>query len=298
MNTIIKHSFLLGTLLSLVCCCGKQQTETLAPALSGNQIRIASYNLLFEKTLPSEESQRWSKRIKVVTSTLDNYNVDIVGSQEACTWQVNMILKQGKFNRLGVDLSGKTDVPKNENEALFYRPDRFDVLDDGQFWYSKTPDTPGSYSWDATYARACTWGKFKERSSGVTFYVFNSHFHNEFPQAQLEEAKLLISKVQEINSEGLPMFCTGDFNCVPSSPAIQYILSSGIVKDSHDVAAVKSGGELTYHGFNKSYDYGWRLDYVFVNSNVTVNAYRVLDEERTTGKWGSDHSPVIVDATL
>ena len=277
--------------------CSKEETSTL-PALAGNDVRIVSYNLLFEKSLPSDESQRWSNRIKNVENIFNSYNSDIIGSQEACTWQVNMLLRDGNFARLGTDLAGGTEKPYNENEALFYRVSRFDVLDSGQFWFSTTPDKAGSYSWDATYARACVWGLFKEKTSGKKFYVFNVHLHTGFPVAVIEEVKLLASKIQEINSDNLPLVCTGDFNSTPDTDQIKLLLSYGILKDSHDVAASRSGGDITYHGFSTDPTYGWRIDYVFVNDLVSVGTYRVVDEERTTQKWGSDHFPVVVDVTL
>jgi len=291
---------LLSILFSTSCSKdeGEIEDSSILPALSGTQLRIASYNLMFEKTTPADTAKRWSRRLPNINKILDGYNVDIVGSQEACTWQVNQLVRQGKYSRLGVDLSGGLDNPKYENEALFYLTSRFKVIKNGQFWYSTWPGTAGSYSWDATYARACTWGKFMEIESGVVFYVFNSHFHNEFPVAKLEEAKLLIQKAKDINTDGLPMFFTGDFNGSPGEDAIQYIKNSGLVSDTHDTATIKSGGEYTYHGFNTDPSYGWRLDYVFVNNRVQADAYRVIDDERTTQKWSSDHFPVIVDATL
>ena len=278
---------------------GSGSSSEKAEALTGNKIRICSYNMLFEKTTPTDASQRWVNRVKVITGIMEDYNIDIVGSQEALTWQVNSILKSGEYGKIGLDIAGKTNSLKNENDAIFYLKSRFEVVKDGQFWYSLTPATPNTWAWDATYSRACTWGLFKEISTGVEFYVFNTHVHhpNDNPTAHMEEVKMLVSKSEEINAEGLPMFYTGDFNSTPDRSGILYIESSGM-SDSRDVATDIVGRENTYHGFNTDRSYGWRLDYIFVNKRIKVGTYRCEDSELMTRKWGSDHHPIMIDAEI
>ena len=294
------------SLILCFCACAKDDGEDRresssekAPALTGNCVRICSYNMLFEKTTPVEASQRWVNREKVVTGIMNDYNIDIVGSQEALSWQVNSILKHGKYGKIGVDIAGKTNALKNENDAIFYLKSRFEVVKDGQFWYSLTPDKPNTWAWDATYSRACTWGLFKEISTGAGFYVFNTHVHhpNDNPVAHMEEVKMLVRMSEEINSEGLPMFYTGDFNSTPDRSGILYIESNGM-SDSRSVATEVFGRSNTYHGFNTDRNYGWRLDYIFVNSRVKVDVYRCEDSELMTRKWGSDHHPVMIDAEI
>jgi len=265
-------------------------------ALSDNHIRIASYNLLFQKSLPTEKSQRWTNRIVQVNHIFNDCKLDVIGSQEALTFQVNMLLRSGKFARLGTDLSGQSDEPMNENEALFYRVSRLDVLDSGQFWFSETPDVVGSYSWGATYCRACTWGKFQEKTSGVIFYVFNSHFHVDVEKAELKEAELLLAKVKEIAGD-YPAICTGDLNSLPDSETVLSLLSDGTLSDSHDIAVESSGPEGTYSGFSSEIPTA-RLDYVLVKKGISVDWYRVVDEELTTKRYGSDHLPVVVDVNI
>lgn len=268
------------------------------PALSGNGIRIVSYNLLFEKSLPKQEEQRWSRRVNEVKRLFTKCNFDIIGTQEALTFQVNQIIQFNDFGRLGGDLpTGGSDIPTYENEALFYRKSRFDVLDSGNIWFSLTPDKPGSYGWDATYARMCTWGKFKEKTTGKIFYVFNSHFHVEATKSRLESAKIVLTKAKEVAGE-YPVFCTGDLNATIDSDALQTLLGDGTLSDSWEIAATKSGPLGTYHGFNTTATPTNRIDYVLVSDKIEVKSYQVIDEELKTGAFGSDHLPVVVDAIM
>lgn len=306
LNKLIGFVLLLS--VCILCACeGQTGEENTAPvsttvkeeALSGRNIRICSYNMLFEKTTPAEANKRWVNRVKVITGIMDDYNLDIVGSQEALTWQVNSITKQGKYDKVGWDIAGKTNALNNENDALFFLKSRFEVVDVGQFWYSQTPETPNTWAWDATYARACTWARFREIPTGIEFYVFNTHLHhpNDNPIAHYNEVRLLVSQSQSINSERLPMFYTGDFNSTPDLSGILYITSMGM-SDSRQMATSTVGRIPTYHNFNVDRSYGWRLDFIFVNDRVKVGKYRCEDSELISQKWGSDHHPIMIDAEL
>lgn len=267
-------------------------------ALSGNRIRIVSYNLLFEKKEPVLAAQQWKSRVEVVKSMFHKNTFDIIGTQEALTFQVNDLLKTGEYGRVGGDLgTGGSDYPYAENEALFYRKSRFEVLESGNIWFSLTPDRPGTFAWDAKYPRMCTWGKFKEKRTGKVFYVFNSHFHLESPVSRLESARIVLAKVEEV-AANYPVFCTGDFNSERNSESLQTLLNDGILHDSRHRAKQVFGAEGTYHGFNTKRIPDARIDFILTSDRIKVLRYGVLDEELTTGKFGSDHLPVVVDAII
>ena len=304
------YLWVIAVAVGLLCSCGDDgksdaSTDKTTPAstekdtaLSGDNIRVCSYNMLFEKTTPADVSKRWTYRVRIIMGIMDDYNLDIIGSQEALTWQVDKILEKGKYDKVGWDIVG-THNANYENDALFYLKSRFEVVEEGQFWYSETPQS-WSWSWDATYARACTWARFREKNTLKEFYVFNTHIHhpNDNPIAHDQEVHLLVRMSSEINSEGLPMFYTGDFNSTPDRSGITYITGDGEMSDSRVVATEVLGREQTYHNFSSDPNYGWRLDYIFVNNKVTVSKYRCEDSELRTLQWGSDHHPIMIDAHL
>ena len=43
-----------------------------------------------------------------------------------------------------------------EHSAIFYRKEKFEVLDHGDFWLSTITDRPNK-GWDAVLPRICTW---------------------------------------------------------------------------------------------------------------------------------------------
>ena len=97
----------------------------------------------------------------------------IAGLQEALKDQVDDLTELlPEYNWFGV---GRDDGKEaGEFMAVFYRKDRFDVLEQSTFWLSETPESP-TKGWDAMCYRVVTWGKFKDKITGKTFYLFNTH---------------------------------------------------------------------------------------------------------------------------
>ena len=63
-----------------------------------------------------------------------------------------------------------------EHSAIFYKKDRFKLIDSGDFWLRENPDEPG-LGWDATCCnRICSWGKFRDMETSKEFFFFCVHF--------------------------------------------------------------------------------------------------------------------------
>lgn len=280
------------------------QAQTVMPALAGRDIRVASHNMLFEYSnrVPEQSERRWKSRKPHLKDLYSRCKVDIIGSQEILGWQGLEFMEATGYAAVGVNQigfpEGTPKAMKCEYERIFYRPERFAVLQEGHFWFSENPDIPQQFSWDATHTRMCTWAKFQERESGVQFYVFNSHFHYDAMRSRLESAKLLLDRVKKV-AGAAPVILTGDFNGLITSEAISLIDNSGIVFDSRKLAGENVKGPATsFHGFNTNLREGFIIDHIFVSCGIKVNSYIIVDDEIRTGKYTSDHFPVFVDITL
>jgi len=296
-------------ILPLQGCLRKTRSEDL---------HVVSFNMLFEydwtaqRHLESGDSTRlWKFRYPVAVETFQKYSFDIVGTQELLTFQVDSLTNDGNYLRIGRDCMGLLN-PDLENEAVFYRTERLEVLEEGQFWYSDTPDVPGTF-W-GLHNRFCTWGHFKDKRSGKDFYMFNSHFHvdgggkNKWPDGRTfthedgdsiraKSSTLLLEKVNEIVPDGKPVFITGDFNCTDEQRPISIIQEGGF-KDSRDCVKEPLGPDFTFHNFKRDIKTGKRIDYVFVKGDVEVVSHQVLTDQLETGRWSSDHLPVYVTVRL
>lgn len=242
----------------------------------------ASYNLLVGG---------WPDRRELVYTIINQYDFDIWGIQEGTRVHLTDIVNQ--FKKYSYTGTGRDGGDNGEFSAIIYKSGRFELLDEGSFWFSNTPEKP-SYGWDAVnYRRICSWGKFMDRETYNVFYFFNSHFDHQGAVARVESAKLLLSKINEIVDNPYPVFASGDFNCQPDSEPITILKADGRLYDSRDLAEEPLGPEGTFNQLKPFEASKNRIDYIFFSKDVKLLQYRVIDD-RPYGRCPSDHDPVMI----
>jgi len=181
---------------------------------------VMSYNIRLNT--PSDGENAWPLRKEHVAGLLKFHKADLFGIQEALPEQVEYMA--GAFPEFGYVGIGRDDgISKGEHMCIFYNKLRFERLGDGNFWLSPTPDKPGM-GWDAACNRTCTWIKLKDRLTRKTFFFFNTHLDHRGVTARLEGARLIMSKMAEINRQNLPVILTGDFNAVKTSDPVKEVM--------------------------------------------------------------------------
>lgn len=271
--------------LSLLCVSAHSQQKA--------NVNVGTFNLRMDT--PNDKENAWPNRKDMVKSLLVFHEFDILGTQEGFKHQLDGILETGKYAYIGGGRDDGKDA--GEHSAIIYDKERFKVLDNGDFWYSETPDVPGK-GWDAECCnRICSWGKFKDNVSGKEFFFFNSHYDHQGKVARRESSKLLLKRMKEIVGNAT-FFCTGDFNATPEDEPIQIIYNDGLLKDSKLISKQPPyGPEGTFSAYKLDAAMKNRIDYIFVSANVTVNKYGVLTDMKY-GRFYSDHFPVIINATF
>lgn len=255
------------------------------------QMEIMTYNIKYANENDGENS--WSKRKDFITNQLKFYEPDIFGVQEAVLGQLTHFTSKLKvYDVIG---EGRDGGDNGEFSAILYKTEKFDVLISGTFWLAKDVTTP-SKGWDAAFPRICTYALFAEKASGKKFWVFNTHFDHRGKKARQESGKLILSKIEDINTAGLPVILMGDLNLEPETKTIQMI--SGKLRDSRKVAKdVVFGSEGTFNGYKFHEPVTRRIDYIFVNDKIEVLKYGVLTDSKDQ-KYPSDHFPVLIKAEL
>jgi endonuclease/exonuclease/phosphatase family metal-dependent hydrolase len=183
--------------------------------------------------------------------------------------------------------------------AIMYKTSRFDVLESGDFWYSETPDVPGSMGWNAPYVAKCTWVKFRDKNRNKVFYFFNSHYsatksgEPSAAPARAQSALLMMAKIKEIAGDNSKVFATGDYNSTPTTDAVKNILSSGFLKDSRTLSeSLPVGPDNTCNDWKTPNNA--KYDWIFLTAGIRVLSYKVQDD-RPNGQYPSDHDPVVID---
>lgn len=252
-------------------------------------LTVATFNLRMDT--PKDSADAWPNRKEMVKGLIRFHDFDIFGTQEGFKHQLDGILELGNYSYIGV---GRDDGKEaGEHSAIFYKKDKYQVLESGDFWYSETPNVPGK-GWDAKCCnRICTWGKFKEVVSGKIFYFFNSHYDHQGKVARKESSFLLLKKIKEIAGNQNIVIATGDFNARPDDEPIQILAKDGLLKDSYTLTQQPPyGTEGTTNSFNTQSSMKGRIDYIWVTEGVTVRKYAVLNEQQY-GHFPSDHFPVM-----
>ncbi len=262
-------------------------------------LRVGSFNILGGK----ENGEGSRERAEIGAGLVRFHDWDIFGSQETFPWQKKAYLgEDGVYGVVGRSCCTKEEDPKCWEvwgNYIFYKKDRFDVLDSGYFWLSPTPDKP-SKGWTEKQYRICNWGKFKDKITGKEFFFFNLH-QGLTPDSRLESAKLIAKKLDEIAGKGATIFMTGDFNAKLGEASIKTILASGLVQDSWGKSKTASYGHKgTTMPANHNRDWcdqpgksgDKKIDYVFVSPNVSVLKCGVISDNRDT-RYPSDHFPIM-----
>jgi endonuclease/exonuclease/phosphatase family metal-dependent hydrolase len=189
--------------------------------------------------------------------------------------------------------------------GVFFRTERFDMIDGGHFWLSHTPEKPGSRAWGAIFPRMVTWVKLRQKSDGQTFCWFNTHLDAWNSHARAEEAKLMATRVDEI-AGAVPTVITGDFNSDQDSPPYQTLLGPRIgeaplmplVDTFRAVNPTRVAREEgTMHGFTGRHN-GQRIDWILASEPHFQVISAGIDRARGTLGYPSDHFPVTATLRL
>lgn len=251
--------------------------------------KLATYNLRYDN--PKDTGNLWINRKEIMTDLIKKQDFDIFSTQEAKPNQLkDLIEKMSVYAWSGVDKEGNgTD----EFCAIFYKKERFELVDKGHFWLSETPEK-ASKGWDAKYKRVCSWILLKEIASQKTLYVFDTHFDHKGMLAQTNSAKLLLTKIATLAQDNAAVLC-GDFNFDRTSSNYKILSKSAILKDAIKVAKKVTSSAGSYNGFNINSNPESPIDHIFVTADkIGVNRYSIIKDDYS-GKLPSDHYPVVAE---
>ena len=272
------------------------------PAVA-QELTVATYNIRNANKGDAERGNGWERRCPWVCGLIEFQGFDIFGSQEVLDGQLHDMLAQlPGYAYIGV---GRDDgKAKGEYSPIFYKKERFRLLDEGHFWLSEVTDRPNK-GWDAALPRICTWGHFLDRQTRRRFWFFNLHMDHVGVRAREESAKLVVAKIREMCGPREFVILTGDFNVGETSESYAVLRGSGLLYDTFDLAEIKYAWTGTENGFDPDRKTFRHIDYVFVTPGFRVLRYGILTDtyrsEEPAGsakpfraRTPSDHFPVKV----
>lgn len=260
-------------------------------AVSGQQITSISYNI--KNDYQKEGENNWTSRKEKMIELLNHYQPEVIGVQEALLNQVEYIDNNlSKFNYIGV---GRDDGKQaGEYCAIYYNTKSLKLIEEATFWLSETPDEI-STGWDAALPRICTYGLFEHIESKTKVWIINSHFDHIGVLARENSAKLILKRLEKLNSENYPVILMGDFNALAMDKPIQ-VFKSGLTDAMQVSEEPPYGPSGTFNGFTDE-TIDKRIDYFFVK-NLKVISYVHIDDRLDSNKHISDHLPVLISTSF
>lgn len=249
---------------------------------SAQELNVGTINIRTGRSLrPGEEPSRgdyskfngWDDRKEQLFNVIRLEAFDLFGAQEVRKGQLDdMVAALPEYAYIGV--ARDDGQAKGEFCPVFYRKDKFKMLDGGTFWISETPEKV-SKGWDGACRRICSWGYFQRKSDKSRFYFLSVHLDHRGKVAKLEGSKLIVNWVKE-HCNGESAFIVGDYNVPQGSEAYNVFAESGILKDAYDVAKYRFAPNGTLSVFNPNRYTTRRIDHIFVTNDVAVNRYGIL----------------------
>lgn len=257
--------------------------EAAAKKSSQDEVKVISYNI---RVINSKDGENeWKYRAAASDAMIKDYAPDIFGLQEAMPGHLEYLNKAlPKYASVGV---GREDgVSKGEHMSIYYNTKTIRLEKWGTYWLSETPDVP-SKGWDAACKRTATWALLTVKSTGKQFYYVNTHLDHRGAVAQQKGLDLIVSRIAEMNPEGLPMILTGDFNVESDSPVLAELNTRML--DARKTAE-KTDSRATFNGWGSS---AIVIDFIYYSGFSSCPEYETIVRQYEGVPYISDHYPIM-----
>ncbi|MDZ4993220.1 endonuclease [Clostridium perfringens] len=252
-------------------------------------LKFITFNLKYD--FKAQDNNEWSQRCARITKLIEIHSPDIIGTQEGLIHMLNdMDSILDEYSWIGEDREG---TGKDEFNALFFKKEKFDLLEWNQFWLSKTPEIKGSKDFNSSLPRICTTLKVKDKTNGVKLDIYNTHLDHESEIAREEGIKIILNEVKKI-----PYVIMGDFNCYLEDNLFNIIRDSEKNTIEFNVCYDEIENNIigTFHDFKGGYD-GGIIDYIIYSKEFEIKNL-CIDDREIDGGYPSDHYPVICELKL
>ncbi len=205
------HFFATAEEAAALCPAVNNTYPIIEQTLEDYTLKVMSFNVQTE----NGTQVNFDLRAELLRDLLDQLQPDSIGMQEVTTgWIYRMDTFAFNDSYAGV---GEGRTPGGEASSIYYRKDKFELVDSGTFWLSDTPDKMGSSFANANYPRICTWARLKDKATGFEYIHLNTHLdHNgnnsssDGRAIRTKQVRVILEFIQTLPD--LPMVLTGDFN--------------------------------------------------------------------------------------
>ncbi|MBR0454105.1 MAG: endonuclease/exonuclease/phosphatase family protein, partial [Clostridia bacterium] len=219
-----------------------------------------------------------------VSKLLKTYMPDLLGVQEADSeWMGALTGRMGKNGYAAVGI-GRDSNGTGERTAIFYRKDKFELIDHKTMWLTDTPDEVSKVEGSES-RRIVTVAIFKRLSDGKEFAYANTHLDNSTESVREVQMRYLDQHIKSFTD--IPFMVTGDFNCTRSSTTYK-IATEEFGYENCSILASNARNRA-----NATFVAGGIIDYCFRSAGAPFDPYLyAVCTETKNGNVISDHYPL------
>ena len=283
------------------------------------KLKVMSFNVQTENGTQVD----FDLRAEMLRDLMDELQPDSIGMQEVTTgWIYRMDTFAFNASYAGV---GEGRTPGGEASSIYYRKDKFDLVNSGTFWLSETPDEAGTYLEASLYPRICTWAHLRDKVTGYEYIHVNTHLDHlggsDGRSLRTAQTRVILEYLKTLPD--VPMVMTGDFNqAKTNSEENTYAIFKNILGQSNftastgekmtgnfsdaraeakDTVASDAWASMTAYwqeGGEKYNPAKKPIDYVFyTTADFDAMVYRNIHYHRD-GIYMSDHLPQYCELTV
>lgn len=247
-------------------------------------IRFVTFNIRcdYEQDGPNN----FCFRQKLILKKLEEKKPDVICFQEVLP-HVAAWLKHAlkDYYVLGC---GRSEDFQDEQMAVAYRTDRFDLISWETFWLSESGRPGSRFDGQSICPRTAAEALLYDREEKEIYRVFNTHLDHVSSDARKRGLGQILDRIEHPKTfPEAGVILAGDFNAEPGWPELSELWGRGKLTD----AAAGLGG--TFHDYGKLSRLE-KIDYVCLAQSLkSAGAERWQDCE--DGVYLSDHYPISVE---
>jgi len=266
------------------------------PPVAADTIRLGSWNvhyIITRKEKGSWGTDHWDRRKVPMDKVFKALNADIIAFQEMESFsggnEDGNNLTRTFLSELNPEYAVAAVGPWQSfpsTQPFFYKKDVVDVLEQGWFFFSETPDQIYSRTFNGSYPAFATWVQFHSAKSDTQFRIVNVHVDFSSRDNRTRSVELIVERIKPWLQAGEEVVIVGDLNARLGSSLHKMIEAAGL-------RFVPLDGS-TYH-FNAGLNLFGAIDHIaYTGGMMPTGEGRVL-RAKMGETWASDHYPIVAD---
>ncbi|MEM1287002.1 MAG: endonuclease/exonuclease/phosphatase family protein [Pseudomonadota bacterium] len=293
----------LAILAGIVALIGLQHlrlsTSAPLPPKSGDAIRIATYNVHYIVLFQDEGRwglSGWEERKGPLDTVIKTLDADIIAFQEMESFwrgsdgsqnlaRVWLLDNNPEFEAAAI--ADWREFPTTQ--PIFYRPARFDLLDQGWWFFSDHPDQIYSRGFDGASPSFASWARFRDKAGGAEFRIVSVHFDAFSERNRNGATDLTAERIAPWIEAGETVILAGDLNALKGSSVHRTLQGAGLAFPPVPYASFHLDRGLHLFG---------AIDHIGLSGSASTEAGPFVLQSKPDGVWPTDHHPVAIDVQI